>query len=98
MAAILVGVPVAKPHFECYSAKINQEFLSYMSLLCQKYGCHFVDYRNRLPDDLFHDTHHLNPNGNIVFSQILVEDVLCEVWSQRSKAYHQAGHLQPPNS
>ncbi len=97
VVAILAGVPVAKVHFECYSTEINQKFLDYMNLLCRNYGCRFVDYRNRLSDDLFHDTHHLNTNGGIVFSRILQQEVLCEVWRNGSRVYQHAGDPQAPN-
>lgn len=76
VAVALVGVPVAKMHFECYSAEINRKFLDYMDMLCRTYGCRFVDYRNRFSDDLFRDSHHLNVNGAIEFSRMLHQEVL----------------------
>jgi len=80
IAAILVGVPVTKMHFECYSQEINLKFLDYMNTLARTYGCRFVDYRDRFADDLFYDHHHLTPEGGSEFCQVFQEEVLCQAW------------------
>lgn len=95
---ILVGVPVSQPHYDCYTHDINQKFLDYMSYLSRTYGCRFVDYRNRVPDEFFRDTHHLTKNGGAFFSRMLQEEVLCEAWRQSSKVSQHAHHPLPPNS
>jgi len=91
IATILVGVPVSRPHFECY-AEIDRQFLDYMNTLVRAYGCSFVDYRNRIPDDLFRDIEHLTAEGGIEFSRVLQEEVLCEAWGKCSKELQRAGH------
>jgi hypothetical protein len=98
VAVILVGVPVSQAHYDCYTADINQKFLDYMHRLSGTYGCRFVDYRNRVPDDLFHDSHHLTINGGLFFSRMLQEEVLSEAWRQSSKVSQHARHPLPPNS
>jgi hypothetical protein len=90
IAAILVGVPVTRTHFECYSGEINEKFLHYMNTLVRAYGCRFVNYRNRFPDDLFCDHHHMTADGGIVFSRVFLEEILCDAWCKRK--FQQAGH------
>lgn len=98
VAVILVGVPVSQAHYDCYTADINQKFLDYMHRLSATYGCRFVDYRNRIPDDLFRDNHHMTINGGLSFSSMLQEEVLSETWRQSSKVSQHARHPLPPNS
>lgn len=83
IATILVGVPVTAEHFECYSKETNQKFLDYMNTQVRTYGCRYVDYRNRFPDDLFYDHHHMNAQGTIEFSRVFQEEVLRDAWCKR---------------
>jgi hypothetical protein len=87
IAAILVGVPVTTTHFECYSDGINEKFLYYMNTLVRTYGCRFVDYRNRFPDDLFNDHHHMSLEGAGEFSRLFGEEVLSEAWRKVSNLH-----------
>lgn len=92
IACILVGIPVTTTHFECYSNGINEEFLDYMNTLVRIYGCRFVDYRNRFPDDLFYDHHHMTFHGASEFSRVFQEEVLCDAWGTRSTKPRRSGH------
>jgi hypothetical protein len=98
IAAILVGTPVTTTHFECYSNEINEKFLDYMNTLVRAYGCSFVDYRNRFPDDLFYDHHHMTAEGACEFSRVFQEEVLREAWRKKSMEPQRAGRapLQGP--
>jgi len=98
VTVIMVGVPVSQAHYDCYTSDINQKFLDYMHQLSAAYGCRFVDYRNRVPDDLFRDNHHMTINGGLFFSSMLQEEVLSEAWRQSSKVSQHARHPLPPNS
>jgi hypothetical protein len=40
------------------------------------YDCRFVDCRDRLPDELFIDNHHLRPEGGQQFSALLACEAL----------------------
>jgi hypothetical protein len=77
---ILLGVPVTTPHREVYTSEINAVYLAYLDCLCQTHGCRFVDYRARVPDSLFVDTHHLGPKGGLFFSRLLTYEVLAPFW------------------
>ena len=57
----LVGVPVASAHRQLYTPAIEAKFQSYVSRYVKTYFCEFVDYRSKVPDDLFLDHHHLSP-------------------------------------
>lgn len=82
--AILVGAPVCKLHFARYSPEINRKFLDYMEYLTRNYGCLFVDYRDRVPDEFFRDTYHLTKAGGLFFSRMFAGEVLNEAWRQPS--------------
>jgi hypothetical protein len=83
---ILVGAPVCKLHFARYTPEINRKFLDYMAYLSRTYGCLFVDYRDRVPDEFFRDTYHVTKAGGLFFSRMFAREVLSEVW------------LRPPSS
>lgn len=95
---ILVGVPVTKMHYECYSEKTNREFLEYMDKLCRKYGSSFVDYRNRFSDELFYDHMHMTYAGGHAFSRVFQQEVLSEAWRKSFKLPQHASHPAPPSS
>ena len=73
---LLVGVPVTQPHRATYTADIDREYFAYVATLTDKFGCRFVDYRDRLPDSLFTDNHHLSPVGGFSFSRLLAFEQL----------------------
>ncbi len=80
---ILVGVPVAEAHRRLYTPQIEQAFLEHIQSVCSRRRCLFVDYRHRIPDELFQDNHHLTRAGGTLFSRLLTEEVLLPTWRQR---------------
>jgi hypothetical protein len=83
---VLVGVPVAKAHRDLYEPAIEQAFMQHMNLVCKRFDCIFVDYRDRIPDELFLDNHHLTRAGGSAFSQLLAEEVLIPLWQRQTIA------------
>jgi hypothetical protein len=77
---VMIGIPVTQPHRDAYTPEINREYLSFLEGLTRTYGFRFVDYRARVPDNLFVDTHHLSPEGGLYFSRVLTYEVLAPFW------------------
>ncbi|HEV8061751.1 MAG TPA: hypothetical protein VGP68_17875 [Gemmataceae bacterium] len=73
---VLLGIPVTAPHRTAYTPEIDREFFAYVQKLTQDYGCRFVNYRDRIPDSLFSDNHHLSPVGGVYFSRLLTFELL----------------------
>lgn len=80
---ILVGVPVAEAHRRLYTPPIEQAFEAHIQSVCHRRNCLFVDYRHRIPDELFQDNHHLTRAGGSLFSRLLTQEVLLPMWRQR---------------
>jgi hypothetical protein len=68
---ILVGVPVTSWYRSTYTPEIEQAFRDYVETIQHAYGCRFIDLRDRVPDAMFVDIHHLNPTGRVFFSRLL---------------------------
>jgi hypothetical protein len=83
MTVILVGVPVAEGHRALYTPEINEAFLNRVTSVARRHGARFVDYRDRLPDELFRDNHHLRQCGGEEFSRLLTQEVLVPAWMER---------------
>jgi len=80
VAVILVGVPVCRDHLDCYSTEINQKFMDYIEYLTRAYGCSFVEYCDRIPNEFFVDDLHLNLTGAVSFTRMLASEVLHDAW------------------
>jgi hypothetical protein len=80
---ILVGVPVTRWHRQNYTPAIEAAYRGEMDRLARAYGCRFVDYRDRVPDGLFKDVHHLQLEGGVYFSRMLTRAVLAPAWQAR---------------
>jgi hypothetical protein len=80
---LLIETPVSLGHRQSYSPEINAQFRAYIDRLTKNYGCRFVDYRDRVPDNLFVDNHHLGPEGGLYFSRLLTHEVLAPYWLKR---------------
>jgi hypothetical protein len=80
---ILVGVPLSSPHRELYSDAIEQAFSSFVVTLVEKHQCRFVDFRDRVPDNMFLDNHHVLRSGGSHFSRLLASEVLLPAWQER---------------
>jgi hypothetical protein len=72
----LVAPPVTEEHRALYTPEIQEAFLALMSSVQRHHGCTFLDYRARVPDHLFIDNHHVQPEGGEHFSQALTLEVL----------------------
>jgi hypothetical protein len=59
--------------------KVYQE---YLAGLRARFGCAFVDLRERVPDEGFGDATHVSPAGAVWFSTLLVQEVLLPWWRQ----------------
>jgi hypothetical protein len=81
---ILVSVPVTLPHRQWYTPPIEASFQAYLNRLTRAYGCRCVDYRDRVPDAFFLDSHHLNDDGQLYFTRLLVHDLLAPLWQGKS--------------
>jgi hypothetical protein len=77
---ILVGVPVTLAHRQAYTPPIEAAYLQHMRAVARRHGCVFVDYRDRLPDALFLDNHHVLPEGGWYFTRQLTREVLAPAW------------------
>jgi|GEM_PF-2600780 len=82
---ILVGVPLAQGHRALYTPAIEQAFVGHMTDVCRRHGCRFVDYRARIPDEMFRDNHHLRRCGGEEFSRLLTQEVLLPAWMERQE-------------
>jgi hypothetical protein len=80
VAVILVGVPVTEEHRAFYTPSIDHLYLAYLGGLTATYGCQYVECRDRVPDALFLDNHHLSSKGGIFFSRELAVKVLAPAW------------------
>lgn len=83
---VLVSPPLTSAHRQAYSPAIEAAFQSHVHRLATKHGCRFVDYRERLPDDLFIDNHHLLPDGGRRFSELLAREVLAPLYRDTAPA------------
>lgn len=81
---ILVGVPLSKPHRDCYVRPIEESYQAYVKKITAKYGCRYVEYRDRMPDDLFLDNHHAGIQGSLFFSRIFADEVLIPWWNENN--------------
>lgn len=89
VVVILLGTPAGKYHLGCYTPEINKKFMDHMDYLSRTYGCSFVDYRARVPNEYFKDALHLNKDGALFFTRMLGSEVLKDAWinSRRSQEY-----------
>jgi hypothetical protein len=83
IGVVLVGVPVSSSQRQVYTPEIDAAFLGYVRRLTSTYGCAFVDYRARLPDHCFCDSHHATPEGGVYFSSLLACEVLLDAFQHR---------------
>jgi hypothetical protein len=77
---LLVAPPVSSPYRRGYSKEVNAAFLAYVQELCARYGCRYIDWRDRLPDPYFCDCHHQYPAGSVYFCRHLGNEVLVPLW------------------
>jgi hypothetical protein len=83
IAVVLIAPPLSSDHRQCYTPQIEAAFLDRLRGLAERYACRFVDYRDRMPDTMFLDNHHLHLEGAQELSRQLVEEVLAPAWIAR---------------
>lgn len=95
IAVILVGVPVTRMHRDEYTPAIDHQYRAYLNRVTREFDCRFVDYRDRLPDCLFWDIHHLNGEGGLCFSRLLTHELLAPFFGPNSSPRDQRlGHAK----
>jgi hypothetical protein len=83
-AVVLVGVPLSSPYRGVHTPEISAVFYDYMRRLRETYGIQFVDYHDRIPDELFRSTYYTTAEGRLYFSRLLAREVLVPLWRDRS--------------
>jgi hypothetical protein len=78
---IILSVPLSQPHREQYTPEIEAAFQAYIGEVTRKYSCHYVDFRDRLPDKCFSDHHHGTSAGSLAFSRMFAMEVLAPLWT-----------------
>lgn len=73
---ILVGVPVTSAYRSAIPPQVDAAYQAFVAGLVRKHGCRFVDFRDRVPDALFEDVHHLSAAGACHFTRLLAKEVL----------------------
>lgn len=82
---ILVGAPLASAHRALYTPEIDQAYQMHLRQVAAAHHCQFIEYRDRLPDTLFLDNHHVLPQGALYFSRTLAREVLAPRWRARNR-------------
>jgi hypothetical protein len=79
---LLLGFPLMEGCRVLHTPEIDRVFLGYIHDLTLRYGCRFVDLRDRIPDYGFGDGLHVNDVGGEYFSQVLAQEVLIPLWRE----------------
>jgi hypothetical protein len=79
---VLVGAPEATCNRRLVTPAAEAAYLGYVHRLGERYGCRFVDLRDRIPDDGFHDEMHLNGQGAAEFSRAIALDAVLPAWRE----------------
>lgn len=77
---VLVGVPVTSWHRDLYTPEILAAYEAYLDHLLEDSGVPYLDFRDRVPDALFKDNHHLSPEGGAFFGRILAREAVAAIW------------------
>ena len=80
VTVVLVAPPVTAAHRAAYTPPIDAAFSAYVTQLAPRHGCRLVSHRDRLPDELFIDNHHLSTAGGRTWSEIVAAEVLAPAW------------------
>jgi hypothetical protein len=81
---VLVAAPVSSYYRRCVTPEIESAYEAYLERLTRTSGCALVDYRDQVPDRLFSDLLHLNPDGYGYFTRRLTREVLAPHWRART--------------
>ena len=97
ITTILLGVSISSPARTEYVSKIDTAFLAYMQKLRAMHGVYYVDYRDRVPDELFRSAYYTTPQGAMYVSRLLTREVLAPLWRNRSSGSNGAGTAVDPS-
>ena len=64
---------------------IRKPYLAFVEHLERAYGCRFVDLSDRVPDAMFVDDLHVDPEGREYFSRLFAEEILGPAWRARTQ-------------
>lgn len=81
---VLIAVPVPSEYRAAYSPPVNDAFLRYMQQLRDKYVVEFFDYRDCLPDGLFHARYYATAVGQTHFSEGIAREILIPLFASGS--------------
>jgi hypothetical protein len=79
---ILANSPATSGQRAILPPAVNDDFRAYVRSLEERFGCRFVDFCERVPDDRFYDPIHVNHTGAKYFSHVFTRDVLIPVWRE----------------
>ena len=84
ITTILLGAPLSSLARAEYVSNIDVQYHAYMQKLREKFGVHFVNYRDRVPDELFRAAYYTTPQGSSYASRLLAREVLAPLWQNHS--------------
>jgi hypothetical protein len=91
---ILVGAPVTSAFRSCLTPEMEASYQGFLAQFCERHGCLFVDYYSALPDHLFVDYHHGTPDGGVLFSRQISEELLAPLLMGRQPTLsHRAAEI-----
>ncbi|HZU34289.1 MAG TPA: hypothetical protein VFA18_00185 [Gemmataceae bacterium] len=90
---LLIVPPLASAHRALYTPEIDRLFYARVNQLRKEYALGVTDYRSCLPDSYLFDNHHLTPAGSLIFTDLIVRELLAPVWRE-----HQRPCGSPPAS
>jgi hypothetical protein len=73
---ILLAPPLCRAHRDLYDGRVESLFRVQIGRIEREHGCSFVDARDWIDDEFFHDNHHLGPAGAQRFVEFVVQRVL----------------------
>jgi len=82
---VLIGAPNHSSYVCLFTPEIDAAYTAYMTRLTRTYGVRFLDCRAAVPDQLFADAAHLDPEGGRYFTRVLTRDVLSP-WLRQHQA------------
>ncbi len=94
---LLVAVPTSSTHRGLYTPEVDARFLKHLRHAEESLGCRFVDYRDRVPDPYFQDSHHVRLEGGKLFSEELTHEVLLPLWTSTRHATRRGMTKVMPN-
>lgn len=77
---ILISTPLREEYFSLYNQHVLDQFYSIVQKVQDETGCEYYDYthdeRFANSDEYMRNADHLSPNGALVFTQIVIQEIL----------------------